>query len=111
MTISGKYLFLNHTQKAKVLVLMKPNCAFLKNIKGRKEHLPGRILISGQTDWNWIVPGLPLGIYTLAIIENGLNHLGASPYVYPFVRGGLIFIAMYADSLSSKVNSTVRSDA
>lgn len=57
------------------------------------------------------VPGLPLGIYTLAIIENGLNHLGASPYVYPFMRGGLIFIAMYADSLSSKVNSTVRSDA
>lgn len=50
-----------------------------------------------------IVPGLLLGVYTLAIIENGLNHLGASPYVYPFVRGGLIFIAMYADSLRFKV--------
>jgi ribose/xylose/arabinose/galactoside ABC-type transport system permease subunit len=46
-----------------------------------------------------IVPGLLLGVYTLAVIENGLNHIGASPYVYPFVRGGLIFIAMYADSL------------
>ena len=50
-----------------------------------------------------IFPGLLLGVYTLAIIENGLNHLGASPYAYPFVRGGLIFIAMYADSLRSKI--------
>jgi ribose/xylose/arabinose/galactoside ABC-type transport system permease subunit len=50
-----------------------------------------------------IFPGLLLGVYTLAIIENGLNHLGASPYAYSFVRGGLIFIAMYADSLRSKI--------
>ncbi|MBA7556351.1 Ribose import permease protein RbsC [subsurface metagenome] len=49
-----------------------------------------------------MIPGLLLGVYTLAIIENGLNHIGASPYVYPFVRGGLIFIAMYADSLKLK---------
>jgi len=49
-----------------------------------------------------IIPGYLLGFYTLVIIENGLNHLGASPYVYPFVRGGLIFIAMYVDSLRSK---------
>lgn len=54
-----------------------------------------------------IIPGLLLGVYTLGIIENGLNHLGASPYVYPFVRGGLIFIAMYADSLRSRVKTTV----
>ncbi len=55
-----------------------------------------------------IIPGLLLGVYTLAIIENGLNHAGASPYVYPFVRGGLIFIAMYADSLRSGANTRIK---
>jgi ribose/xylose/arabinose/galactoside ABC-type transport system permease subunit len=49
-----------------------------------------------------IIPGVLLGVVTLAIIENGLIHLGASPYAYPFVRGGIIFIAMYADSLKSR---------
>ncbi|MBD3325890.1 ABC transporter permease [candidate division KSB3 bacterium] len=55
-----------------------------------------------------IIPHLILGVLTLVIIENGLNHLGASPYVYPFVRGGVIFIAMYADSLKSMVQTKVK---
>lgn len=46
-----------------------------------------------------ILPNYLLGVLTLGIIENGLNHLGASPYLYPFVRGGIILLAMYADSL------------
>ena len=46
-----------------------------------------------------ILPNYVLGVLTLGIIENGLNHLGASPYLYPFVRGGIILVAMYADSL------------
>lgn len=50
-----------------------------------------------------IIPGVLLGVITLAVIENGLIHLGASPYAYSFVRGGIIFIAMYADSLKSRV--------
>jgi ribose/xylose/arabinose/galactoside ABC-type transport system permease subunit len=50
-----------------------------------------------------ILPGFFLGVLTLNLIENGLNHLGASPYVYPFVRGGIIFAAMYADTLKSRV--------
>jgi len=48
-----------------------------------------------------IIPGVLLGVITLAIIETGLIHLGVSPYVYSFVRGGIIFVAMYADSLRS----------
>jgi len=51
-----------------------------------------------------IIPGALLGVITLATIENGLIHLGASPYAYSFVRGGIIFIAMYADSLKSVVH-------
>lgn len=50
-----------------------------------------------------ILPGFVLGVITLNLIENGLNHLGASPYAYPFVRGGIIFAAMYADTLKHRV--------
>ena len=55
-----------------------------------------------------ILPGLLLGILTLEIIRNGLNHLGADPYSYRFVNGGIIFVAMYADSLKSKVRTEVK---
>ncbi|MBM4466705.1 MAG: ABC transporter permease [Chloroflexi bacterium] len=49
-----------------------------------------------------------LGVLTLAVIENGLVHMGASVYAYPFVRGGIIFIAMYADTLKSLVQTKVK---
>lgn len=55
-----------------------------------------------------ILPGLLLGILTLEIIRNGLNHLGADPYYYRFVNGGIIFVAMYADSLKLKVRKEVK---
>lgn len=52
-----------------------------------------------------MMPGFVLGVITLNLIENGLNHLGASPYAYPFVRGGIIFAAMYADTLKHRVRT------
>ena len=52
-----------------------------------------------------IIPCIILGGCTLAIIEDGLNLLSASSYAYPFVRGAIIFIAMYADSLKFYVRS------
>lgn len=55
-----------------------------------------------------IVPGILLGALTLTIIQSGLNFIGASPFVYPLVRGGIIFIAMYADSLKSAVARKAR---
>ncbi len=55
-----------------------------------------------------IIPGLVMGGLTLIIVENGLTHLGVSPYAYPFVRGGIIFLAMYADALKSRVLTRVR---
>jgi ribose/xylose/arabinose/galactoside ABC-type transport system permease subunit len=54
--------------------------------------------------------GLVLGVITLVVIENGLVHMGASPYIYPFVRGGIIFVAMYADSLKSRIQTRYRSE-
>jgi ribose/xylose/arabinose/galactoside ABC-type transport system permease subunit len=55
-----------------------------------------------------IVPGILLGALTLTIIQSGLNFIGASPFVYPLVRGGIIFIAMYADSLKNAITRKVR---
>ena len=52
--------------------------------------------------------GLALGALALVMIENGMIHLGASPYVYPLVRGGIIFLAMYADSLKARRQTQVR---
>ena len=50
-----------------------------------------------------MIPGLILGGTTLVMVENGLTQLGVTPYLYPLVRGGVIFLAMYADSLKSRV--------
>ncbi len=49
-----------------------------------------------------IIPGTVFGAITLTLIENGLVYVGASPYIYPFVRGLIIFIAMYVDSFRHK---------
>jgi ribose transport system permease protein len=55
-----------------------------------------------------IVPGVLLGALTLTIIQSGLNFIGASPFVYPLVRGGIIFVAMYADSLKNAIARKAR---
>jgi ribose/xylose/arabinose/galactoside ABC-type transport system permease subunit len=46
-----------------------------------------------------ILPGTFAGVLLLILINNGLGTRGVSPYVYPFVAGGVIFIAIYLDSL------------
>ena len=49
-----------------------------------------------------IIPGTMFGAIMLTLIENGLVYVNASPYIYPFVRGLIIFVAMYVDSFHSK---------
>jgi ribose/xylose/arabinose/galactoside ABC-type transport system permease subunit len=51
------------------------------------------------------ITGLLLGVFTVYIIENGLQHMGLSPYLYPLLRGAIIFIAMYADSLKTRLRA------
>jgi ribose/xylose/arabinose/galactoside ABC-type transport system permease subunit len=48
-----------------------------------------------------VMPGVLVGAFTFQIIQNGLNQLGANPYVYNVVTGVIIFVAMYADALKS----------
>jgi ribose/xylose/arabinose/galactoside ABC-type transport system permease subunit len=61
--------------------------------------LGGTSLFGGKGSF---LPGTIFGVLILAIIENGLNILGVSPFLYPFAQGLIIFIAMYADSLKHK---------
>ena len=55
-----------------------------------------------------ILPGILIGGITLSVIETGLNYVGASVYVYPFVRGGIIFVSMFADALKTRVKPRVK---
>lgn len=55
-----------------------------------------------------ILPGALRGVLILEIIRNGLNHLGADPYAYKFINGAIIFIAMYANSLRSRLPTWIK---
>jgi ribose/xylose/arabinose/galactoside ABC-type transport system permease subunit len=54
------------------------------------------------------LPGTLAGVLLLIIINNGLGTYGVSPYVYPFVAGGVIFLAIYLDSLKHMRRERVR---
>jgi ribose/xylose/arabinose/galactoside ABC-type transport system permease subunit len=49
-----------------------------------------------------VLPGTLAGVLLLIVIDNGLGTRGVSPYVYPFVSGGLIFLAVYLDSVKNR---------
>lgn len=49
-----------------------------------------------------VFPGTLVGIFLLQVMENGLTILGINPYYLSLVRGALIFIAMFVDSLKNK---------
>lgn len=46
-----------------------------------------------------IIPGTLIGVIFYYSIENGLGLLGANVYLYPVVRGIVIYLAMVTDSL------------
>ena len=55
-----------------------------------------------------LIPGTLFGTIILILIENGLNYMGISPYFYPFVRGLIIFIAMFIDSFKYRLKTIER---
>jgi ribose transport system permease protein len=61
--------------------------------------LGGVSLLGGRGSF---YPGSFLGALILLFIASGMAINGISPYAIPFVRGVIIFIAMYVDSLRSK---------
>ena len=50
-----------------------------------------------------ILPGTIIGVLFTMSIENGLGILGANPYIYPIVRGVVIYLAMFTDSLKRTI--------
>jgi len=49
-----------------------------------------------------IFPGVFIGYLIMVIVENGLALLGVTPILLPILKGLVIFIAMFADSLRVK---------
>jgi ribose transport system permease protein len=47
-------------------------------------------------------PGTAFGAVLIQAVENGLHNLNADPYLYPLVTGGIIFVAVFLDSLRSR---------
>ena len=58
--------------------------------------LGGTSLFGGRGDF---FPGSFIGALIFLFIADGLSIVGTSPFVIPLIRGIIIFIAMYADSL------------
>lgn len=56
-----------------------------------------------------VFPGVLLGAVTLEVVRNGLNQIGADPYLYKIITGIVIFIAIYAFSLKRFVGRPKRS--
>ncbi len=50
-----------------------------------------------------IIPGTLIGVVFYYSIENGLGLLGANVYLYPVVRGIVIYLAMVTDSLKRSI--------
>ena len=61
--------------------------------------LGGVSLLGGRGSF---YPGSFIGALILLFIASGMAIMGISPYAIPFVRGLIIFIAMYVDSLRYK---------
>ncbi len=61
--------------------------------------LGGVSLLGGRGSF---YPGSFIGALILLFIASGMAIMGISPYAIPFVRGVIIFIAMYVDSLRHK---------
>ncbi len=59
----------------------------------------GISLFGGRGSVFW---GVLLGALTFEIIRAGLNHVGANPYFYQLIGGGIIFVAMYAAALKAR---------
>ena len=58
----------------------------------------GTSLLGGRGN---IIPGTLIGVVLLYLINNILALTGASPYIYPFAKGLVIFAAMYVDALKN----------
>jgi len=60
--------------------------------------LGGTSLFGGKGNF---FPGVFFGVLFIMVIQNGLTILGFNPYVIVLIRGAIIFIAMFMDSIKN----------
>lgn len=51
------------------------------------------------------IVGSTIGAILLTVIQNGLNLIGADPYIYDVVRGAILLFAVSADMITGKIGS------
>lgn len=62
--------------------------------------LGGASLFGGRGN---VLPGVLVGAVTIQTVYNGLNLIDADPYTYPVITGGVVFLAVMADSLRNRL--------
>ncbi|MBX9628468.1 MAG: ABC transporter permease [Gemmataceae bacterium] len=62
--------------------------------------LGGASLFGGRGN---VLPGVLVGAVTIQTVYNGLNLIDADPYSYPVITGGVVFLAVLADSLRNRL--------
>jgi ribose transport system permease protein len=67
--------------------------------------LGGASLFGGRGN---VLPGVLVGAVTIQAVYNGLNLLNANPYAYPVITGGVVFLAILADSLRARLRGAGR---
>lgn len=67
--------------------------------------LGGASLFGGRGN---VLPGVLIGAVTIQAVYNGLNLVNANPYAYPVITGGVVFLAILADSLRARLRRTAR---
>ena len=74
-------------------------------------QIDGTVILGGTklTGGTGTVAGSVIGAIFLVLIDNGLNLLNASPYIYDIVRGGVLLAAVAVDRVSA-VRQQVRLD-
>jgi ribose transport system permease protein len=58
--------------------------------------LGGTSLFGGR---GTVFPGAVLGAILIQTVENGLVIVKADPYIYPLITSGIIFLAVFIDSV------------
>jgi ribose transport system permease protein len=67
--------------------------------------LGGTSLFGGRGS---VLPGVLVGAVTIQAVFNGLNLLNADPYAYPVITGGVVFLAILADSVRNRLRGARR---
>jgi ribose transport system permease protein len=67
--------------------------------------LGGASLYGGRGN---VLPGVLVGAVTIQAVYNGLNLVNANPYAYPVITGGVVFLAILADSVRNRLRGATR---